>query len=245
MKPNFVALHKKAKSYAHPLFKSGLNTYEVWLAYFACFVPAMVFTFAVCSFTMADLMRLQREPVRSTLARLGFNRNISRDIVFGSTLYGGIGMLHLFVEQGIAQIQLLVRHLRAQTTQGNLILIGLSWWHLIAGYSTSLWLHPASNISYVEYSWYTSLKEFLLYTDGTIHIPPEAFIHWQPLRGHGIAIIERLSYMDGVSRADLAACNRCRLYFGIIFLSEVITADGLTISRDAWTGTRPRYSPLL
>jgi hypothetical protein len=27
MKPNFVALHKKAKSYAHRLFKSGLNTY--------------------------------------------------------------------------------------------------------------------------------------------------------------------------------------------------------------------------
>jgi hypothetical protein len=102
MKPNLEALHKKGKSFAQRLFKSGLNTYEVWLAYFTSFVPAMVFTFAVCSFTMAELTSLQRAPVRSTLARLDFNRNISRDIVFGSTLYGGIRLLNLFVKQGIA-----------------------------------------------------------------------------------------------------------------------------------------------
>jgi hypothetical protein len=95
----------------------------------------MVFTFAVCSFTMAELTSLQRAHVRSTLARLGFNHNISRDIVFGSTLYGGIGRVNLIVEQGIAQLQLLIRYLRARTPQGNLMLIGLSWWHLVAGYT--------------------------------------------------------------------------------------------------------------
>ena len=83
----------------------------------------------------------------------------------------------IFVEQGIAQLQLLVRHLRAKTMQGHLMLIGLSWWHLVAGYSSSLWMHPAANISYVKHSWYNSLKEFLSYVDGTIHIPPDAFIH--------------------------------------------------------------------
>jgi hypothetical protein len=60
----------------------------------------MVFTFAVCSFTMAEMLTLQRAPIRATLAKLGFNRNISRDIVLGSVLYGGIGLTDLFVEQG-------------------------------------------------------------------------------------------------------------------------------------------------
>jgi hypothetical protein len=86
----------------------------------------MVFTFAVCSFTLADLTTLQKAPVRATLARLGFNPNISRDIVFGSSLHGGLGLLHLFVEQGIAQLQLLLRHLHAETSQGSLMLIGLA-----------------------------------------------------------------------------------------------------------------------
>jgi hypothetical protein len=66
--------------------------------------------FAVCSFTKVELTKLQTAPVRTTLARLGINRNTSRDIVFGSSLYGGLGLLHLFVEQGIAQLQLLTRH---------------------------------------------------------------------------------------------------------------------------------------
>jgi hypothetical protein len=81
----------------------------------------MVFTFVICSFTMAELLTLQRAPIRATLAKLGFNRNISRDIVFGSVLYGGISLTDLFVEQGIAQLQLLLRHLRAEMSQGTLL----------------------------------------------------------------------------------------------------------------------------
>jgi hypothetical protein len=57
--------------------------------------------------------------------------------------------------------------------------------------------------------------------------------------------MDRLSIIDGVSRADLTAFNRCRLHSGVVFLSEITTVDGATISRDAWTGTRPRHSPLL
>jgi hypothetical protein len=233
MHANLQALASKARDYSHRLFKSGLSTYEVWLAYFACFVPAMIFTFAVCSFSLAELHHLQKAPVRATLARLGFNRNISRDIVFGSPLYGGLGFRHLFVEQGIAQLQLVVRHLRSGTPQGSLMTIGLSWWHLVAGFSTSLWETPSANISYVEHTWYTSIKDFLQYANGEVHIPTEEFLHWKPLRTHDTAIMGQISSLDGVSRADLKSFNRCRLYEGVIHLSEICTADGTSIARDA------------
>jgi hypothetical protein len=152
MQANLDALSEAVRQYSHRLFKSGLSTFEVWLAYFACFLPAMVFTFAVSSFTEAELTTLQKAPVRATLVRIGINCNTSRDIVFGSSLYGGLGFQHLFVEQGIAQLQLLIGHLRADNSQGSLMLIGLSWWHLTAGYSSPLWENPTSNISYVEHS---------------------------------------------------------------------------------------------
>jgi hypothetical protein len=245
MTANKKALAETAKNYSHRLFKSGLSTHEVWLAYFACFVPAMVFTFPVCSFTKIELTTLQKNPVRATLARLGLNRNISRDIVFGSALYGGVGLLDLFVEQGIAQLQLLLRHLRAETTQGSLMLIGLSWWHLVAGFSSSLWDNPQSNISYVEHSWYNSIKDFLLHANGSVYISPSAFITWQPLRDHDATLMEQISSLDGVSRADMKSFNRCRLFAGVMYLSEISTADGTSIARDSWTGTRQRFSPLL
>jgi hypothetical protein len=54
-----------------------------------------------------------------------------------------------------------------------------------------------------------------------------------------------VSALHGVSRADLAAFNRCRLFLGIIFLSEITTADGCSFARNAWLGIRPRFTPLL
>jgi hypothetical protein len=245
MKVNHAALHEKAKHYSHRIFKSGLSTFEVWLAYFACFIPAMVFTFALCSFTATELTSLQKAPVRATLARIGINRNTSRHIVFGSSLYGGLGFLHLFVEQDIAQLQLLIRRLCAHTSQGSLMLIGLSWWHLVAGYSPPLWENPSSNVLYVEPSWYTSIKDFLGYANGSVHIPPGQFLNWKPLRDNDMAIMEQISSLARVSCAELKSFNRCRLHAGVIFLSEITTADGTTITRDAWAGTHSRFSPLL
>ena len=59
MKGNFKALLEKAGKYSTRIAKSGLSKYEVWIAYFACFVPAMTFTLAVCCFTLKELNRLQ------------------------------------------------------------------------------------------------------------------------------------------------------------------------------------------
>jgi hypothetical protein len=178
MKAQLQALASKAQTYSKRLYTSGLDKSEVWLAHFACFIPAMAFTFAVTSFTATQLLNLQRSAIRATLAKLGFNRNISQDIVFGSPLYGGLGLLNLVTEQGIAQLQILIRHLRAGTPQGTLFLIGLScWWHLAAGFSFSLWEYPHVHIVYVERTWYTSLQEFLANIKGCLHIPVETFIH--------------------------------------------------------------------
>jgi hypothetical protein len=57
--------------------------------------------------------------------------------------------------------------------------------------------------------------------------------------------MEVISALPGISRADLAAFNRCRLFLGIIFLSELTTVDGHSLACDAWLGTRPRHTPFL
>jgi hypothetical protein len=153
MKANLATLAAKSKAYSRRLFQSGLGKYEVWFAYFSCFVPAMIFTMAVTSFTAAQLMSLKKQANPPTLARLGFNSNISRNIVFGSPIFGCIGLRDLVLEQGIAQLELLLRHVRAGTPQGSLFLIGLSWWHLVAGFTASLWETTDSHMPYVERSW--------------------------------------------------------------------------------------------
>jgi hypothetical protein len=89
------------------------------------------------------------------------------------------------------------------------------------------------------------LAYFACFINDCLHIPLTTFIHWHPIRVNDIAIMEGISAMPGVSRADLAAFNRCRIFLGILFLSKLITADGHSIDRNAWLGTRQRHTPLL
>jgi hypothetical protein len=57
--------------------------------------------------------------------------------------------------------------------------------------------------------------------------------------------MELISTLPGISKADLERFNRCRIFLGVTFLSEISTADGRSLSREAWKGTRPRFSALL
>jgi hypothetical protein len=57
--------------------------------------------------------------------------------------------------------------------------------------------------------------------------------------------MEVFSTVPSATRANLAAANRVRLFYGVVYLSEITTADGISITRDVWEVHRPRISPLL
>jgi hypothetical protein len=245
MKTQLADMTTKSAAYSRCIFKSGLSKFEVWLAYFSCFIPAIAFTFAVTSFTMTQLTTLQKPAIQATLPPLGFNRNISRDIIFGCPLFGGIGLRNLVFEQGIAQLELIVLHVRTCSSQGDLFMIGLSWWHLVVGFSSSSWEDVNAHIPYVAHTWYSSLKTFLALVHGTVYIPPSYFIPWPPVRANDAMIMKCITQLPGVSRANLESFNRCRLFLGILFLMEIMAANSGALTRTAWQGTRPRFSPLL
>jgi hypothetical protein len=77
------------------------------------------------------------------------------------------------------------------------------------------------------------------------HSASSIFTLEQPLWEHDVALMKQISSLDGVSRADLKLFNHCWLYEGVIHLSEISTADGTSIARDAWDGTRSQFSPIL
>jgi hypothetical protein len=130
-----VALKATTFTYASCLLCSPLSKHDAWIAYCAVFIPAMSYTLPVSHHQAPKLTKLQSAPTRATLMKLGFNRNTLSRVVFGPSRSGGVGLLDLAVEQGIGQVELLIRHLRAQSTQGTLIRITLGWWEQAAGVS--------------------------------------------------------------------------------------------------------------
>jgi hypothetical protein len=237
-------LKQKAHHFGRKLLCSSLDKYEAWIAYFVVFIPMMTYTFGISHHSSKHLAHMQSQPTRATLMKIGFNRNTALAVVFGAVIFGGLGMRHLYIEQGIAQLQLFIRHLRAGTDQGTLLRITIAWWQLVAGVSFPLLLHPDVPVPYLPNDWLSSLRGFLSFINGYLHM--DGIAEDMPQRCR----LDDCNIMDAILRchptpAEQASVNRCRLWMGVAYLSEITTANGRELSRDAWEGTRSRHSPIL
>jgi hypothetical protein len=140
---------------------------------------------------------------------------------------------------------LLLRHLRADSPQGKLFRITIDWWQLVMGVSYSLLEHPAPIMPHQATHWLSALRPFLQQLQALIHILGIVETLPQPLREADVILMDEVLALPSLSRPHLLAFNRCRLFCGVAYLSEVSTAHGTAIARDAWDGSRPRCSPLL
>jgi hypothetical protein len=237
-------LQETATSYARRVLTSPLSKRDVWIAYHAVFIPSMAYTFPVTHHSSKSLIRLQSAPTRSTLNKIGFNWNTPHAVTFGPTLYNDLAMRDLTVEQGMGQLQLLIRHIRVESTQGSLFLIALSWWQHLAGVSFPLLENTSTPLPFLDADLPSSIRSYLSTVDGSLHIPAISDQLPTSLREADTCLIDSFLPLK-LCRTVFKAWQRVRWYLGIIFLSEIVTADNIRIARDAWTGNRERYSPRL
>jgi hypothetical protein len=237
-------LQEMATSYACRVLTSPLSKWDAWIAYHAVFIPSMTYTFPVTHHSSKSLRRLQSAPTRSTLNKIGFNRNTPHALAFGLTLYNGLAMRDLTIKQGIGQLQLLIRHVRAESTQGSLFLITLSWWQHLAWVSFYLLQNTYTPLPFLDADLPSSIHSYLSTVDGSLHISAIIDQLPTPLRKDDTCLINSFLALK-LRRTVLKACRRVHKYLGITYLSEIVTADGTCLARDAWTGTRDRFSPRL
>jgi hypothetical protein len=121
----------------------------------------MTYTFPVTHHSATKLRRLQSCPTRATLMKLGFNPNTAKAVAYGPSRYGALGLRDRATEQGIAQLTLLLRHLRGNTEQGRLLLISLAWWHLYSVADYQLLQNPFPPLAFSDHHMFTALRSFL------------------------------------------------------------------------------------
>jgi hypothetical protein len=205
----------------------------------------MTYTFPVTHHSAARLYKIQSAPTRSTLMKLGFNRNTAHAVAFGPSRYGGLGLRNLQVEQGIAGLTILIRHLRAQTQQGSLLLITLAWWQQIISTQAPLLEYPNSPVPHDTPHIFSAQRHFLAGINGSLHIASVQGTVLPPHWDNDVCLMEAVLTLTSQKPAAGSAFNRVRLHFGVMFLSEIATADVHAIARDAWQGHRPQTSQYL
>lgn len=175
------------------------------------------------------------------LLKLGYNRNTSKKVVFGSQFYLGLGLRHLYVEQGIAQINIIMRHIRVNTDLGTLTEIVLHWWQTNAGVSYSLLEKTSSTIKYTGETWFTSLHLFLHTLNGTLRIPSIHQVLPKKLRTHDRFLMDDLEHHN-ITHTERRRFNNVRLWMRVYRLSEICTVDGHQVSLESWTGQHITYT---
>jgi hypothetical protein len=104
---------------------------------------------------------------------------------------------------------------------------------------------PRQSLLHDQAHIFSAARKLLKTIHGSLHIPAINALLSTPFRERDSCLMDVLSALPNVTRAKLEACNRVRLYYGVFYLSELTTADGGSIARNAWEGSHPRFSPLL
>jgi hypothetical protein len=160
----------------------------------------MTYTLPVSHHSPKRLKRLQPAATRATLMKLGFNCNMAHQVVYGPSRYGGLGFRDLFVEQGIGQVEILVRHLRANLTQGTLIHITLACWRqLVVGVSSPLLETTNKLIPHLAPHWLSYMHSFLAQMNPSIHIDGLTGTLPQPLRENDDCIMDVILFLSPTS----------------------------------------------
>jgi hypothetical protein len=109
----------KAKEYSEAIVSSILNRGEGLLAYNSYYMVSLSYGTSAIYLNLKECEDIQRSVINTTLPKMGVNRNTSRNVIFGTCKYGGLGLDHLAAVQGFGQLQYLIDSLRTQDALGD------------------------------------------------------------------------------------------------------------------------------
>ncbi len=117
---------KMVTAMASRLNSVSLNHMEVWLFYRSIFIPKVFYPCKITALRRSEWDAILRPITSSLVCKMGFNRHISRAIVFGPPRLGGIGLVHGYAQQGSEGITHFLSHVRNGSDVSKMMLNTLS-----------------------------------------------------------------------------------------------------------------------
>jgi hypothetical protein len=168
---------------------------------------------------------------------MGICRNFSRHLTFSDISLFGLGFKHLFTMQEITRIKDVIQHTWENPLTGKLYRASFELFFIKVGIGPNLLDIPEHALFLATDSLVCSTVQFLQ----EFHISLQHDILLPPQRQYDSLIMDTLSQLQ-ITQDELFDCNCCRLYLRALYLSDIVTGDGLEIAENAWSGVRDVYS---
>ena len=201
-----------------------LTRTEAWTFYFACYLTSVSNPLSCSALSIPQLDKIQRKAMSIIVPRCGFNRNTKKEILYGPMELGGASFRPLWIQQGISQVTLFLRHWRRNTQGGQLSRIALAWFQVQTGVSYPLLRYPKRPLPQLESKWFASMRDFLATIDATIE--NDDFVAPPLQRIHDFVIMDAVQDSGGFTAAEIRRINYCRLYLQAETVSDLVTISG-------------------
>ena len=234
-KEQYRQLLRKSDDSTSFLWNCPLSRLEAWTYYYACYLPSVGYPLSCSSLTRQQLETVQRKAMSIIIARCGFNRNTKKEILYGPLELGGANFRPLYVQQGVGQVMLFIKHWRLRSAAGKLLQVALSWFQQQTGVSYSILATVTTPLPHLESKWIRSLREFLAFTNMTLTVDEPAI---PPLeRERDLYLMDAILDSNAFTEAEIRKLNHCRLYLKAMTLSDITNIEGITLDQAKLSGS--------
>ena len=232
--PQFESIYSAVQDICAGVSRAHLTESEVWQLLRTRLVPKLSYVLHLTSFTCKQCSKID-SLIRSTiLPRLRFNRHFPSAVLYGPTQYGGMEFPHVYMMQTLVQLQYIIKQLRWNKGVGNDILVTVDSIQLYTGFEKPILEMVDPPITYVENSFFLSLRTRLAELDASLWIEEV----WRPhLQREGDAfLMDAFVRIPGITPSELKKANAVRLYMRILTIADMADPSGKFIPDDMLTG---------
>jgi hypothetical protein len=167
-KTQLLKLQAKQSTLSQYLASSPAIRSQASIFYHTIYLPS-IYVLPQSFFTPQELDNAEKKSMPVIFAKEGFNRNISRSLLYGPSDYAGGGHIRWKWMQGEGKIMNFLKYWRIDGQISTAVRIAVSWYQAHTGVSFSLFADAHTPILYSDSRWlHSSLRGFLSSIDGLI-----------------------------------------------------------------------------
>jgi len=235
----FQYLKTTADEWKQKMEKARLTHTDAMFSLRSSIMRKMAYPLAVTTFTENQCHDVMKPILNVGLPKIGCNRSMPRSLVHGPLGYAGLNLPHLYTEQAVTQLTLLMRYGSHPTDHTGLLLRAVAEaMQLETGIvgellQTSGIFAPLVTDTWLKRLWLDCLRYHIEIQTDLPTIPPR--------RLQDIELM-RVFTNNGYRGQELSDLNRCRMSLHAIWLSDICDGTGTEVLADYWNGIQPTSS---
>ena len=225
----------KAKDWTETLRPQFLKRYDVLPILKTTILKSLEYPSALSTLSYQQWNEVMKPILKVCLPKAGVCRKFPQEMVYAPMKYQGLGIPHPFSTQLFHHLDMLMRH-PANATQTGLYLLAVMESHqLETGTSFGLFQQVYENTSILtSNTWVKRVWKQLDSLDIFISMELPSL----SLRAKHDHLLMEIFMDRGVDQETLKWLNWCRMYLGVVSLSDMVTADGRQIRQSILNGVR-------